>query len=257
MRGLLHGIFGLIGIITFFFISRFFGDGGEALPPAEIGVVASSTRFWVLFVLGAVVLAVWVTVNYVSCPAGTGMTQRLRGMSPPAWAFAILLGVTTFHWLFWAISQGAWNSWLSSQTFWPMNVAIVLAAFFASQQGRAAGYAGFALWTLLLVAIGVGTHGYFPWSTYWGSTTTTTTDDTTFTVVAGLEPTEPVKVPLGSGLRWESTKRGAKFEVISDSGERVEFPTESYRKLSAGRWVRFRSLEAEPVTIEIRVVRLQ
>ena len=215
MRRLLYAIFGLIAIITFLiaflFISRFFGGGG-GIPPVVgiagvIGVVTSSTRFWVLFILGALVLAIWATVNYVFYPAGTGMTQRLRGMSPPAWAFAILLGVTAFHWLFWAISPEAWSAWLSSQTFWPMNVAIVLAAFFASQQGRAAGYASFALWMLLLIAVGIGAYGYLPWSTWLagvgsgpiGQVSPIPTSSTTMI----LRPEKPVTISVLPGHRWD------------------------------------------------------
>src|SRR3989344_8903898 len=119
-------------------------------------VVTSSTRFWVLTATGAFILVVWAVVNYAICQ--DNWRTRLRNCPPPAWAFAVLLGVTVFHWLFWAISPGAWNAWLSSQTFWPMNVAIVLATFFTSQHGPAAWYAGFALWALLLVAIGIGAY---------------------------------------------------------------------------------------------------
>ena len=134
-------------------------------------VVTLSTRFWVLFVLGVLVLLVWTVINYLSHPAGTPMTQRLGGATPPVWAFAVLLGVTTFHWLFWAIGPGAWNTWLSSQTFWPMNAAIILTVFFASQQGTAARFIGLALWVLFLVVAGIGAYGYFPWSTYWSAAT--------------------------------------------------------------------------------------
>ena len=171
MRRLLYVIFGLIGIVALLSISRLFGGGEGATPPAEtvvaVGIVTSSTRFWVLFVLGVLVLMVWAVINYFLYPAGTTRTMRLSGTMPPVWAFAVLLGVTAFHWLFWAVSPGAWNTWLSSQTFWPMNVAIILAAFFASQHGPAARYASFALWALLLVAIGIGVYGYIPWSSYW------------------------------------------------------------------------------------------
>lgn len=165
MRASLYVLFGLVGIIAFSFISRLFGGGGETTPSvavATVGVVTSSTRFWVLTATGAFILVVWAVVNYTTCQ--DNWRARFRNCPPPAWAFAVFLGVTTFHWLFWAIGPGAWNAWLSSQTFWPMNVAIVLAAFFASQHGAATRYASFALWILLLVAIGIGAYekyGYF------------------------------------------------------------------------------------------------
>ena len=132
-------------------------------------VVTSSTRFWVLTATGAFILVVWAVVNYAICQ--DNWRTRLRNCPPPVWAFAVLLGVTVFHWLFWAISPGAWNTWLSSQTFWPMNAAIILTVFFASQQGTAARFIGLALWVLFLVVAGIGAYGYFPWSTYWSAAT--------------------------------------------------------------------------------------
>ena len=168
-------------------------------------IVTSSTRFWVLFVLGVLVLLVWAVINYASYHAGTPTTQRLSGATPPVWAFAVLLGVTTFHWFFWAIGPGAWNAWLSSQTFWPMNVAIVLATFFTSQHGPAAWYAGFALWALLLVAIGIGAYDE-KYGHLWSDATPTppvaSSRDTIFTLVS--RPGQPAEVvmPPGWWIDW-------------------------------------------------------
>mgnify|MGYP001561849949 FL=1 len=143
-------------------------------------------------------------------------------------------------------------------------VALVVWLYRNSESLRSAGTAATrSKWLLsllslvmLLVAAVVGYGAYRYFHSQPGGTIPTTAD-TTFTVVAGEEPTELIRVPLGSGLRWASTQRDAKFEVISDSGEKAGFPAGSYQQLSDGRWVRFRSLEAGPVTIEVRVVPLR
>ena len=169
-------------------------------------VVTSSTRFWVLTATGAFILVVWAVVNYAICQ--DNWRTRLRNCPPPVWAFAVLLGVTVFHWLFWAISPGAWNTWLSSQTFWPMNAAIILTVFFASQRGVVAGqYTSLALWALLLAAIVIGAYGYFGHlfqakevATPPSSSIPTT--DTTFLVT--VRPGQPaeVRMPPGWMIVW-------------------------------------------------------
>lgn len=151
----LYLFFGGIALVALFFLyGVMFGEREiVAPPPAGEAVTAASatgvtsTPFLALLVIGVVILLIW-RIAYKDMPE--------------AWAFAILLGVTTFHWLFWAVSPNVWSAWFHSQVFWPMNVAIILAAFFASQKGVAARYAGFTLGILVLAAIGIGTYKYFP-----------------------------------------------------------------------------------------------
>ena len=222
----------------------------------DTSTVTSSTRFWVLFVFGILVLLVWAVTNYRSYPGNTPRVERLRGATPPVWAFAVLLGVTTFHWLFWAIGPGAWNAWLSSQTFWPMNAAIVLAAFFASQRGVVAGqYTSLALWALLLAAIVIGAYGYFGHlfqakevATPPSSSIPTT--DTTFLVT--VRPGQPaeVRMPPGWMIVWWGNRarftshavwRGEdKVRVFSvrSGGESVEIKIHRYRDPDPNWWRR-------------------
>lgn len=157
-------IFTSLVVVIIFFGLYFLLTGGGATPTttASAGVVTSSARFWVLFILGGVILAIWAAVNYSRYPTGTARVERLKGCAPPAWAFVIFLGITSFHWLFWAIAPENWSAWLRSASFWPINIATVLAVFFTTRQGKPAGYASFALWVLLLATIGIGAYRHFP-----------------------------------------------------------------------------------------------
>src|SRR3989344_5574329 len=169
MRKVLYVVVGLSATaLLFLFVFMMGGNGGDAktpemaLPEVALDIVTSGARFWILFVIGACVLAVWAGVNYASCPAGITRAQRVQNMTPPVWAFAILLGVTTFHWLSWAISPESWSTWLRSSIFWPMNLAILLAVFFVGRGGLVAWVAGIALGLLTITTIGISTSEYFP-----------------------------------------------------------------------------------------------
>lgn len=106
------------------------GDGEVGTSATEVaksatGLVTSSTRFWVLFILGAIILALWMGMRMKSVPKNERSTKRLGECFPPVWAFVTLLGITMLNWLFWAIAPEIWSEWLRSKTFWPMNLALM------------------------------------------------------------------------------------------------------------------------------------
>lgn len=240
------GLFGVVGVVISFFLYRLMSGGGGEVTPETTADVVTSTRFWVLFILGAVVLVVWAVANYVYRPALTYPTgQRLRGAIPPVWAFAILLGIPTFHWLFWAVSPGVWSSWLSSQAFWPMNVAIVLAAFFASQGGLASRYTGFALLALLVVAVGIGVYERLPIMPSFLSPTPATSSGGVRDITLTLRPGKPGRISVPPGYRWHMAGSTPARGWVTDDG---------YRDKRGNRIQVFNVVPpATEVTIEVRI----
>lgn len=121
-------------VLTAFFAFILGGDETATTSATEVaksatGVVTSSARFWGLFVLGLIALLLWSMVNFKSFAGkGKGRVTKLNDYVPPKWAFVVLLGITTFHWLFWAIAPEIWSQWLHSKTFWPMNLAAIALA---------------------------------------------------------------------------------------------------------------------------------
>lgn len=241
IRVLLYVVLGSVGLYLLFSLFSLFE--GRERAATEVVTGMTSTPFWVLFIIGAVILFVWWAAY-----------RRV----PEVWAFVILLGITTFHWLFWAIAPNAWGAWFHGQLFWPMNAAIILAEFFASQQGRPARYAGFALWALLLAAVGVGAFGYLSTATASQASAAAKPlfTDITFTVMAETECSVPVNVPIGGKVTWASEKSLVRYEAVSQEGQVNTYPAPGDVYVPfPGRLtsVCFRTKEAEPVAIRVRI----
>lgn len=75
-------------------------------------------------------------------------------------------------------------------------------------------------------------------------------------VEVGKEGTQFVPIPGGWGIRWAPERRDAKFRVEPLGGKPVDFPTEKFTLTGDSGSLRFRSLEAEPVRIQIWFVTL-
>lgn len=149
----------------------------------------------VMLVLFAV-LAIWLELK-------TGkMIEQLESIPTHYWWLGLgaVALVALIAWLLWSSARrdyagGAMRSrWL----WWPVVV-------------------------LFLVAIGIGAYGYFPWSTYWGSTTTGDTADTIFTVVA--RPGKPAEGVMPPGWRmdwWGDPTKFDSSQVVWRGGDKVQ-----------------------------------
>ena len=151
---------GSVVILTLLFLFM----GGDTVittttPSLEIATrtVTSSIRFWLLYLASGLILVIWTWVKY-DYKNGVSRTERLLNARPPAWSFAVLLGTVTFHWLFWAVNPESWSTWLQSQRFWPMNVAIILAMFFIAQRNGIVRFIGLGLGICVLLVV----TGFYP-----------------------------------------------------------------------------------------------
>ncbi len=74
--------------------------------------------------------------------------------------------------------------------------------------------------------------------------------------VGADEWSEEIPVPLDGNLRWAADDR-KRYRVQSSSGEMVNYPRagDEYFQLSPGGKVRFRSLEAGPIVIRVKMTR--
>lgn len=252
---------GLVLFAMVWMIIASVGGGDTVTEPAAAAakagaeVVTSSARFWTLFVLGSIILIVWALVRVLTT-TGT-VAARLATATPPTWAFVVLLGITTFHWLFRADSPEVWSGWLRSTAFWPMNAAILLAAYFIGRGGQPAKFAGYALAGLTIVAIGIGTSKHIEpvvEKVMRGNGGGVVSGPRTFTIEAKSgEWTEVVQFPLGQGLRvrWHATRAEARYVMRTETGREYRFTPEQSDAVPVVSEASFMALGDEPEEIRI------